>query len=79
MELNRNTLLTITTKTVENVIPFVSTHNPKNPDIFNSTIKSNIAILHQDDRMKRIFSNYKFIKSKRQPNNLKKNINAGQV
>ncbi len=69
--ISRDTLRTILPKLSENVIPFVSTHNPKNPEIF-SVIKSNMPIIQQDERLKRIFTSSKFIKSKRQPNNLKK-------
>lgn len=43
----------------------------ENPEIF-SIIKSNMPIIQQDERLKRIFPCSKFIKSKRQPNNLKK-------
>ncbi len=71
LQLDRDVLLKIKTKSSENIIPFVSTYNPKNPDLFN-VIKCNTPILHQDNRMKQIFSKFKFIKSKRQPQNLKK-------
>lgn len=58
-------------KSSTKVIPFISTNNPKNPEIFTS-VKNNIPILEQDERLKRIFSGFTFIKSKRQPKNLKK-------
>ncbi len=61
----------VTEKENENVIPFISTYNPKNPEIFCS-IKQNLPILQQDHQMNEIFSNYRFIKSKRQPKNLKR-------
>ena len=57
--------------TQENTIAYVSTHNPINVEFFN-TIHENLTILTQDTRMKDIMSNFKIIKSKRQPNNLKK-------
>ena len=33
----------------ENLIPFVSTFHPKNPEMFN-TIRQNLPILHEDER-----------------------------
>ena len=37
----------------ENLIPFVSIFNPKNPEMFN-TIRQNLPILHEDETMKEI-------------------------
>ena len=71
MNLNRQTLKIIKDKIQENIIPFVSTFNPKNPEVFN-IINQNLPILHEDRQMKELYSKYKFIKSKRQPKNLKK-------
>lgn len=71
MQLETDSLRTVTEKENDNVIPFISTYNPKNPEIFCS-IKQNLPILQQDHQMNEIFSNYRFIKSKRQPKNLKK-------
>ena len=50
---------------------FMSTHNPRNPGIFN-IIKSNLPILQGDPKMNSILSNFTIIKSKRQPNSLKR-------
>ena len=50
---------------------FVSTYNPKNPEVFN-IINQNLPILYEDRHMKDLYSKYTFIKSKRQPKNLKK-------
>ena len=53
------------------VIPFISTFNPKNPDVF-TLIQENIPLLKTDERMNKIIHRSKFIKSKRQSKNLKK-------
>ena len=44
-----------------------STHNPKNPEIYK-IIQFNLPILHEDPKMNSKLSNFKIIKSKRQPN-----------
>ena len=64
-------LRTVKTKTDENIIPFVSTFNPRNPEMHHIIIQ-NIPILYADPDMKEIFAKYDIIKSKRQPFNLKK-------
>ena len=71
MALDKNDLRKVKPKTTENIIPFVSTHNPKDPQMFN-VIRENLPILEEDDIMRRLLSNYKLIKSKRQPYNLKR-------
>ena len=71
MNLDKNTLRTIKNKTDDKVIPYVSTHNPKNPEIYK-VIQFNLPILKEDPKMNDILSNFKIIKSKRQPNNLKR-------
>ena len=38
-------------QTSQNIIPFTTTFNPRNPDIF-TLIKPNMAILQNDDKMK---------------------------
>lgn len=71
MRLDRNTLRVVLEKTEESVLTYVSTHNPKNPELFN-IIKFNLPILEEDPTMKNILSKFQMIKSKRQPNNLKR-------
>ena len=71
MNVTREDLRVVREKKIENLIPFVSTFNPKNPEMFN-TIRQNLPILHEDETMKEIMQNYPIIKSKRQPWNLKK-------
>ena len=71
MQLDQKTLRNVTEKTSEPVITYVSTHNPKNPEIF-ILINFNLPILQEDPKMNKVLSNFKLIKSKRQPNNLKR-------
>lgn len=58
-------------KTDEKVIPYVSTHNPRNTEFF-TVIQENLPILQNDEIMKGIIDRSHIIKSKRQPANLKK-------
>ena len=60
-------------QTSQNIIPFTTTFNPRNPDIF-TIIKPNMAILQNDDKMKNVLQKNPIIKSHRQPKNLKKLI-----
>ena len=55
----------------ENVETYVSTFNPKNPELFG-TILDNLKILHEDQKMNNILQTNTIIKSKRQPQNLKR-------
>ena len=71
MYLDRNTVRNVSEKTDESVLTYVSTHNPKNPELFKVII-FNLPILREDPKMKSILSNFKMIKCKRQPNNLKR-------
>ena len=51
-------------------LAFVSTHNPRNPDMFK-IIKETISLLDASPKMKKALAKYKLINSKRQPKNLK--------
>ena len=55
------------------LITYVSTFNPKNPELFNST-RENLPILQEDETMNKILQEFQIIKSKRQPRNIKKLI-----
>ena len=55
----------------KNVLTFVSTHNPNNPNLF-PIIKSTLPLLCASKRMKTSIKNKKLINSKRAPSNLKK-------
>ena len=62
MSLDKNVLRMVTTKGKENIDPYVSTYNPRDPEMF-SVIIENMPILQEDEKMRKILSNYKFIKS----------------
>lgn len=66
----RKDLLLVKIKPVKNVIPYVSTHNPRNPEMFN-IIRNNLPILEEDQDMKKILDTSHIIKSKRQSPSLK--------
>ena len=69
--LDRQELLTETDKrNDEEIIPYVSTFNPRNPEIY-SQLHHDINILKRDPYMKTVLDQFTFIKSKRQPPNLK--------
>lgn len=55
----------------ENIIPYVSTHNPCNPNLYN-VIRTTLPIMHESERLKELFPEKTFIQSKRQPKNLKR-------
>ena len=54
MSLNKDQLRTVKARAEENIIPYVSTHNPRDPEMFR-VIADNIPILRQDDKMTDIF------------------------
>ena len=70
--LNRPDLLK-TKETIQdsNLIPYVTTFNPHNPEVYPD-IEKNKSLLLKEERMKTIFSSKSFLKSKRQSPNLKK-------
>ena len=53
-----------------NIIPYVTTFSPNNPEIFPD-IRQNKSIHLRNDRMKSIYKHKVFLKSKRQSPNLK--------
>ena len=59
------------------IIPFVTTHNPRNYDIFGffKHIDNN---LYQSEKMKNILQKKKIINSKRQPKNLKRILSTSK-
>ena len=69
----RNTLLSTQTQNKEEVLPYVSTFNSNNTEMFG-ILKSNMHILTNDQTMREALSESKIIKSKRQPPNLKRLI-----
>ena len=67
----RAKLLDVNNKETEEVLPFISTHNPKNKEVFG-IIKNNMDILNSDATMSKILSETKIVKCKRQLPNLKR-------
>ena len=54
------------TQNEDKILTFVSTHNPRSPNMFK-IIKESIAILDASPKMKRGLQKFKLINSKRQP------------
>ena len=73
MKLSKRELRILRKKTDNDIITYVSTFNPKNPELFNS-IRRNMPILQEDETMNKILQEFQIMKSKRQPRNLKKLI-----
>ena len=69
----RKDLLKVNLKTDECVLPYVSTHNPRNPEAY-TVINQHLPILYADSKMKEVLKDTTFIKSKRQLPNLKKTL-----
>ena len=61
-----------------NVLPYVSTHNPRNAEAYN-IIHQNMPLLQKDQRMKRALQTQKIIKSKRQSKSLKKLLTSAKL
>ena len=61
MCLNKELLRTVKTRTDENVIPYVSTQTPKNPEIYE-VIVGNIPILQEYNKTREILTKCKFLK-----------------
>ena len=77
LQIPRSSLLTVKQETEKPIILFISTHNPKNSELFG-LLKSNFNILKQDEKMNKIITETKFIKCKRQPPNLKRIITRSE-
>jgi len=56
-------------KSTLNILPFVFTHNPQNPNLV-PLVRSTLDILKTNTHMKKVLESSKFIPSKRQPPNL---------
>ena len=70
-QIPQSTLRLKKTKIEENVLPYVSTHNPCNPDMA-PLVTSTLNVLKSDARMKKVLASTKYITSKRQPQNLRR-------
>ena len=58
LEIPRYQLLWAKEKSHEQIVPFISTHNPKNKDVFG-IVKQNLQICNNDAKMKNIFFRHK--------------------
>ena len=67
----QETLRTPKPKPSEDITAFVSTHDPNNPNLC-PLIQSTLEVVKTSDRMEKALKQTKFIKSKRQPPNLKR-------
>ena len=68
-QIPRKGLLTVKLKTEEDILPYISTYNPRNPEAYTIN-NQHLPILYADQKMKDVLKNTKFIKSKRRPLNL---------
>ena len=73
LKIPRETLLSVNEKNRTEILPYVSTFNPKNTEAFK-IIKNNLPTLLEDKTMSKALKDITIIKSKRQPPNLKKNF-----
>ena len=71
LNLNMSGLRQMRQNLEDNVVTYVSTFNPKNPEPFGAILQ-NLNILRKDKRMNDILQANTIIKSKRQPPNLKR-------
>ena len=60
------------------MLPFVSTFNPRNPDLF-SIIKKTFSLLNARPKMQKALKNMKLIRSYRQPPSLTKLVTRAKV
>ena len=77
MLIPRNSLLTPKIIEKQNIVPYISTNNPKNKEVFG-ILKNNLEILKQDSKMNSVLKNTKIIKCKRQPKNLKQLLTSSE-
>ena len=61
-QIPRNELLIPNTTQSNNIITFVSTYNPKNPEMFTEIKKNNMPILMNDPKMRAVLRTTNFIK-----------------
>ena len=77
-QMSTQELRRVRSKNEERVIPYVSTFNPKNAEMFQY-IYQNLPILNSDEKMKQILAENTIIKSKRQPKSLKKFLTSAKL
>ena len=64
-------LRTTKTKDDQNILPFITTHNPNNKSIF-PVIQQAFQTLQQNETTKNVFFTYRLMKINRQASNLKR-------
>ena len=69
MEIDQLSLRTKTMQKESNILPFVQTHNPRNPQVYEFLVKA-IDFLRSSEKYYNLFKGVKLIKSERQPKNL---------
>ena len=65
-------------KIAKNIVPYISTFNPRHNEIFN-IMYNNLPVLNNDERMQKVLQKNTIIKSKRQPKSLKKLISSAKL
>ena len=70
MQLPRSSLLCEREKSDKNIMPYISTNNPKIREVFGM-LKNNLDIIYSDHNLTKIFNDTKIINCKRQLHNLK--------
>ena len=71
MSLDKNPPRTVKAKPKENIVPYMSTYNPRDSEMFR-VIMDIMPILQEDEKMRKSLSKHKNLKGKRQPYNLKR-------
>ncbi len=66
----KSVLRTVKDRPRENILPYVHTYNPHNPNLV-PVVKSSIQLLNTNNRMKSVLSDCKYVTSYRQPPNIK--------
>ena len=69
LAIDQLTLRTKIDKKQSNILPFVQTHNPKNPEVYEFLVKA-VNFLTSSEKYKNLFKDVRLIKSERQPKNL---------
>ena len=69
LQIDQTTLRTKVIHEKQNILPFVQTHNPRNPQVY-SFLLSAFKFLLTSEKYSEVFKNTRLIKSERQPKNL---------
>ena len=69
LQMEQSKLREKVTKTKENLLPFVQTHNPKNPQVYSKLVEA-FKFLLNSEKYSKLLKNTRLIKSERQPKNL---------